>query len=76
MFFHEHTHRQLTPFRRLSGGRELKRLLGVVTPQLTADLPILLETSGHKSLAELKRAYRFDESEEGRLALLGELLAR
>ena len=76
LFFHEHTHRLLTRIGRLSGGRELKRLLDAVAPQLTADLPILLQTSGHKSLADLKRAYRFDESAEGRLALLGELLAR
>ncbi len=76
LFFHEHTHRLLTRIGRLSGGRELKRLLEAVAPQLTADLPKLLKTSGHESLAELKRSYRFDESAEGRLALLGELLAR
>ena len=76
LFFHEHTHRLLTRIGCLYGGRELKRLLEAVAPQLTADLPILLQTSGHKSLDELKRAYRFYESEEGRLAMLGELLAR
>lgn len=76
LFFHELTHRLLAYLGRLADGYELKRQLTSMAPRLLADLPALLQSTGHRSLAHLKAAYGFDESEAGQLALLGELLAR
>jgi len=74
LFFHERTHRLLVRLERRDA-RAAERLLLSLSPRLIADLPGLLGRSGH-SLDEFKSAYGFAESKAGRLALLGELLAR
>ncbi len=78
LFFHETTgHRNVTLFAKTPEGKaELAAILNSAEPQLMTELPALLKATGHKSLADLKQDYGFGDTEEGKTAVLGELLAR
>ena len=77
LFFHETTHRNLTQFAKTPEGlAELGVVLRSAEPQLMRELPALLKATGHRSLAHLKQDYGFGDTEAGKTAVLGELMAR
>ena len=78
LFFHETVgHRNVTLFAKTPEGKaELAAILNSAERHLMTELPELLKATGHKSLADLKKDYGFGDTEEGKTAVLGELLAR